>query len=69
MKMEVQLQELEMENEQLKKDREEMLKIISQMRITMNRLIDRYIMLQEKEWWKRREPPYAARYTAAVEQD
>ncbi|MCI9593863.1 MAG: hypothetical protein HFG51_06900 [Lachnospiraceae bacterium] len=48
MKMEVQLQELEMENEQLKKDREEMLKIISQMRITMNRLIDRYIMLQEK---------------------
>ena len=48
MKMEVQLQELEMENEQLKKDREEMLKIISQMRITMNRFIDRYIMLQEK---------------------
>ena len=48
MKMEVQLQELEMEKEQLKKDREEMLKIISQMRITMNRLIDRYIMLQEK---------------------
>lgn len=48
MKMEVQLQELEMENEQLKKDREEMLKIISQMRVTMNRLIDRYILLQEK---------------------
>lgn len=48
MKMEVQLKALELENEQLKKDRDEMLKIITQMRITMNRLIDQYIVVQEK---------------------
>ncbi len=40
MNMETQLQVLTLENEKLKKDRDEMLKIISQMRITMNRLID-----------------------------
>ena len=33
----------------LKKDRDEMLKIISQMRITMYRLIDQYILVQEKK--------------------
>lgn len=48
MKIETQLRVLESENEQLKKDRDEMLKIISQMRITMNRLIDQYIIIQEK---------------------
>lgn len=49
MNMEKQLQVLTLENEQLKKDRDEMLKIISQMRITMNRLIDQYILVQEKQ--------------------
>ena len=44
MNMETQLQVLTLENEKLKKDRDEMLKIISQMRITMNRLIDQYIL-------------------------
>lgn len=48
MKMEAQLQILESENEQLRKDRDEMLKIITQMRITMNRLIDQYIVIQKK---------------------
>jgi hypothetical protein len=47
--METQLQVLTLENEKLKKDRDEMLKIISQMRITMNRLIDQYILVQEKK--------------------
>ncbi|MCI9180829.1 MAG: hypothetical protein HFG50_12625 [Lachnospiraceae bacterium] len=49
MNMETQLQVLTLENEKLKKDRDEMLKIISQMRITMNRLIDQYILVQEKK--------------------
>ena len=49
MNMETQLQVLTLENEKLKKDRDEMLKIISQMRITMNRLIDKYILVQEKK--------------------
>lgn len=49
MNMETQLQALTLENEKLKKDRDEMLKIISQMRITMNRLIDQYILVQEKK--------------------
>ena len=49
MNMEAQLQVLTLENEKLKKDRDEMLKIISQMRITMNRLIDQYILVQEKK--------------------
>ena len=49
MNMETQLQVLTLENEKLKKDRDAMLKIISQMRITMNRLIDQYILVQEKK--------------------
>ena len=49
MNMETQLQVLTLEKEKLKKDRDEMLKIISQMRITMNRLIDQYILVQEKK--------------------
>lgn len=49
MNMETQLRVLTLENEKLKKDRDEMLKIISQMRITMNRLIDQYILVQEKK--------------------
>ena len=49
MNMETQLQVFTLENEKLKKDRDEMLKIISQMRITMNRLIDQYILVQEKK--------------------
>ena len=49
MNMETQLQVLTLEYEKLKKDRDEMLKIISQMRITMNRLIDQYILVQEKK--------------------
>ena len=49
MNMETQLQVLTLENEKLKKDRDEKLKIISQMRITMNRLIDQYILVQEKK--------------------
>lgn len=49
MNMETQLQVLTLENEKLKKDRDEMLKIISQMQITMNRLIDQYILVQEKK--------------------
>lgn len=49
MNMEKQLQVVILENEQLRKDRDEMLKIISQMRITMNRLIDQYILVQEKQ--------------------
>ena len=49
MNMETQLHVLTLENEKLKKDRDEMLKIISQMRITMNRLIDQYILVQEKK--------------------
>ena len=49
MNMETQLQVLTLENEKLKKDRDEMLKIISQMRITMNRLIDQYILVQAKK--------------------
>lgn len=48
MKTEEQLQALKAENEQLKKDREELLKIIGKMRVTLNRLIDQYIAVREK---------------------
>lgn len=37
------LSQLQHENEQLKKDKQNMLKVIEQMRMTSNRLIDRYI--------------------------
>lgn len=37
------LNQLQQENEQLKRDKQNMLKVIEQMRMTSNRLIDRYI--------------------------
>lgn len=49
MNTEEQLQMLQMENEQLRKDQERMLNIISQMRVTLNRLIDQYIAVRGKQ--------------------
>ena len=37
------MEELRLENEKLKEENEELLQIIAQMRVTLNRLISRYI--------------------------
>ena len=37
------MEELKLENEKLKEENEELLNIIAQMRVTLNRLISRYI--------------------------
>jgi hypothetical protein len=37
------MEELKLENEKLKEENEELLMIIAQMRVTLNRLISRYI--------------------------
>lgn len=49
MNKEEQLQMLQTENERLRKDQERMLKIIGQMRVTLNRLIDQYIAVRGKQ--------------------
>lgn len=40
---------LELENEQLKKDNEVLIKIISRLRMTLNRLINRYMTGEENQ--------------------
>lgn len=40
---------LELENEQLRKDKEVLLKIISRLRVTLNRLINRYMTGDENQ--------------------
>ena len=49
------LEKLEEENQKLKQDNEMLLDIVVQMRVTLNRLVSRYVT-ESSEWRKKRPP-------------